>query len=1772
MSDLLLTEGFVVLEPHSNFITYNQNSEVTLSEGSVVLTESTDIIHQVSVETNTDFTVIETVYFEDFNQGGTGGGKSFPEAPTNNKLYARRNRQWVELNNTSFPPVLDTYLYGKVAVFDSFRLIAIGQGTDVNDRFISVKELKQIGVIKDDGSGGLVDAGPVYMEIPPQPRNLRLVPGLANIQIYWDNPKDLYLNHGSTRIYRNTTNSIGTASIIANTPSSTGFLDVNPVWGVTYYYWIRFVSLGGVNGPSNGPLTTTLTNAPANILQQLIGQIEAEHLIDDLREPIELITASDGIIFQQQQNAQDIVNETNNRVAALLSEQNARNAALLEEIEAREDGISSVTVLLNNNVESLKQQIDTITAVSNASFNAEKAWYFDSSIEGWTANGGAPVNVGGRLRPPFSSSTYITSPLFEVYGGTDKELRVRIRKIGAPIWDGTLIFTDDLAQASSAQIPEPVFYQDYATAVWDMSQNNVWTNNFIQGLQIQAAAITNASNYFEFDWIAVGNLSPGASSTSIATFQNQLTVLSNALTAEVGTRETLAAQMRGTYTGNSINALTTGLLYQERVARATADSAMASQITALSAGTNNQFDYSNIWYFDTGLDGFTGTPSNPTVVAGYLRPVAGSGYVQSPTLNIDGTKYPQIRLRIKKFGSPTWLGQFNYITVADTAWDGVKQEVIAAPTFDADNIAYITVTVTHAKWVANTITALRITLPTSSNSTDHYDIDWVAIGRPSPGASAADLIAEQLARTDGDSALASSITALTTTVAGKATQSSVDTLTSRVTTAEGTISSQGTKLTQIDSQLFPDLINTNPSLTITGSGALPDTYTAWDPTGLSKYIGALAYGGLNALTMTCTSTTNSGIRFDPNPALISNHAFVDVEIVFTVTAGTSLSGAGLIFDWDNSVPANFRTYVMFKDIYPTPVLNKKIVCKARLQRPAGYTGAFATYQIWLMGNYSELGVRTNHTIVFASLKIFGADASASAVSLLDARVSTAEGNITSSSSSIVNLNNQLAVNTNALDDSVWLPNTIGNQGSGASVWTENWSTGVVNRVYSYLNGPFGPPEYIWVGTAGTDQTGGSGGFDTSVAPANKIHRARGAVFYFFFKHDGVRTGSNPGVFYFGGPYSKVVDLPAGGVNGNPYFLQANIDLFAANEWYLAYGVVKGYDGFTTPTGLTGVYRLNTGEQVLVGQEFMATSDWNAGPQSFRTYLFYSNQAGRNVYWARPTVLPLDKAPTPWELMRQDKRLPATATALTALTTEVHDSVNGLAATVARTTFLEANVPGAGGNLILTDTEFLTNEGGWSNATRDLFGASYIPYNLHQIGRVFAGSPVNFSMISPDIPVVGLKRYGFSGYQASYRSTTEFIILFYDGASALLGSATQANAFAGGGNSLNSWNLGFMFATAPAGAMFARVQMRCTTGSGLTDPCMWLCRPMFSEVTATQTAPVRWAPSTGGALARIASEETARATADSAIATNVTNVTTTVNGHTSTIATHQTSIDGISAQYMVKLDVNGYVAGFGLYNSGGSSSFIINADKFAIAKPGAIGVFPFVVDSVNNRVAIDAAYIKSLSVGSLQLADLSVTNAKLANLSVDNAKISSLNAAKIIAGTITTDKLVLGAASSTVTVDTGSTSMSVSSINSSGTLNSLTAGSIAKSVNGSAVNMNMHVEFVFTTSSSIANATYEVSFYAALATLEDGSGNVYRAINRPISVAHLMYLKSTTSYNFTIDFSVCLTNSYFIGTLYGILKTMRIGIQGINPTISPVIANGMSYSAVAVTATLQELKV
>ena len=131
---------------------------------------------------------------------------------------------------------------------------------------------------------------------------------------------------------------------------------------------------------------------------------------------------------------------------------------------------------------------------------------------------------------------------------------------------------------------------------------------------------------------------------------------------------------------------------------------------------------------------------------------------------------------------------------------------------------------------------------------------------------------------------------------------------------------------------------------------------------------------------------------------------------------------------------------------------------------------------------------------------------------------------------------------------------------------------------------------------------------------------------------------------------------------------------------------------------------------------------------------------------------------------------------------------------------------------------------------------------------------------------------------------------------------------------------------------------------------------------------------GATIAAVLSESSARATADQAVADSVTALTTTVAGNTATAQEQTTSIDGILAEKVLKLDANGHVAGMALRADPTGSEIVFLGDKFSILHPdadsenGRLGFLQQMVNGVPTTV-MDAAHIINLIVKSAQIEGL-----------------------------------------------------------------------------------------------------------------------------------------------------------------------------------------------------------
>ena len=133
-------------------------------------------------------------------------------------------------------------------------------------------------------------------------------------------------------------------------------------------------------------------------------------------------------------------------------------------------------------------------------------------------------------------------------------------------------------------------------------------------------------------------------------------------------------------------------------------------------------------------------------------------------------------------------------------------------------------------------------------------------------------------------------------------------------------------------------------------------------------------------------------------------------------------------------------------------------------------------------------------------------------------------------------------------------------------------------------------------------------------------------------------------------------------------------------------------------------------------------------------------------------------------------------------------------------------------------------------------------------------------------------------------------------------------------------------------------------------------------------------------------------------------------NTAVVQTHAQSINGLEAQYTVKVDVNGKVAGYGLAttpkNGTPESKFIVNADRFGVGSTGKADVFPFVVDTQKNRVGVNGELVVNgkAIIDRLNAGDIHGDKITANTLNANRLKAGSVTAREMAAGSITADKL------------------------------------------------------------------------------------------------------------------------------------------------------------------------
>ncbi|HIH5324251.1 TPA: TipJ family phage tail tip protein [Klebsiella pneumoniae] len=362
-----------------------------------------------------------------------------------------------------------------------------------------------------------------------------------------------------------------------------------------------------VNKTITDELTSVNESLDSGLAQANKGIQEAKSAVADANQQIAILsksladgdaalnaqikTAENGLKQSLSQVNTTLTNAVKQETADRIADVNAKAAQAADELLAATQGIEasieSLTQVMKSADENLAREMSSLAAGANIQFDSQVIWHFNNqTTEGWTGSAGVPgVSQDGWLRPADSATDpYITSPGgLAVDGAAYRFIMLRFRKTGKPVWAGEIRWVsagENFNNTKRYIVAEP----EYADGVATLTVRDIpWTGN-IDRIRLDLTNQQDASNFIEFDWIAVGRPAPGASTAAL---QDVRSTLSNALTAEAQARSTLAAQMRGSYEGSDLEKVTSGLLYQEKTVRVTAISAEVKARESLQTQFND---------------------------------------------------------------------------------------------------------------------------------------------------------------------------------------------------------------------------------------------------------------------------------------------------------------------------------------------------------------------------------------------------------------------------------------------------------------------------------------------------------------------------------------------------------------------------------------------------------------------------------------------------------------------------------------------------------------------------------------------------------------------------------------------------------------------------------------------------------------------------------------------------------------------------------------------------------------------------------------------------------------------------------------------------------------------------------------------------------------------------------------------------------------------------------------------------------------------------------
>ncbi|MCS4418615.1 phage tail tip fiber protein [Klebsiella quasipneumoniae] len=540
------------------------------------------------------------------------------------------------------------------------------------------------------------------------------------------------------QIYASKTNDVTKATLLAKS-TTTNFTHSGLEDSVTWYYWIRSANKRGMTSDWSSKLgTSAMTRDVLSFLQNKITESElAKDLLADIDSKAVAAEVDASIEDAKSEATAQVEAAKKEASSALSAAQTTLNNAIMQEATDRNNAVA----------DEAKQRSQAISAEADARTKAisDEAIARADAItkESDTRTRAMADEVTARNKAVADEAAARTKAVSDEAVARAKavsdEVAARTKAVADEATARAKAISDEAAARATA-ISDSVAVEATARAKAIADSASSLSDKIEKEVTDRVKAVSDLDT-------KTANAISSESSSRIAAISDEAKTRADAILQEKNSRQAeiknVSAQMQ------------------------TANESLAQQISQVAAGTGEQFDSLKIWYFDAQTtEGWSGNKSAILSADGWIR--SGNGgdtWLTSPAgLAIAGASYRFMKMRIRKVGNPVWEGAIRWITKSGDTFNNTNFITVSEPEYNAQGVA--TLTASDIKWNNDTIHQIRLDLSISTDDSNYIEIDWIAVGRPTPGAGMAALQDEKTARTNADAAEAASRSTLATQLRG----------------------------------------------------------------------------------------------------------------------------------------------------------------------------------------------------------------------------------------------------------------------------------------------------------------------------------------------------------------------------------------------------------------------------------------------------------------------------------------------------------------------------------------------------------------------------------------------------------------------------------------------------------------------------------------------------------------------------------------------------------------------------------------------------------------------------------------------------------------------------------------------------------------------------------------------------------------------------------------------------------------------------------------------